>query len=37
MYILMNDVKFNAIIEEINKVHSTGQPILVGTISIGGK
>lgn len=26
--------KFNAIINEINKVHATGQPILVGTISI---
>ena len=26
--------KFNAIINEINEVHATGQPILVGTISI---
>lgn len=26
--------KYNAIIEEIKKVHATGQPILVGTISI---
>lgn len=26
--------KFNAIIKEINEVHATGQPILVGTISI---
>lgn len=26
--------KFNAIVEEIKKVHATGQPILVGTISI---
>ena len=26
--------KFNAIINEINEVHTTGQPILVGTISI---
>ena len=26
--------KFNAIVDEIKKVHATGQPILVGTISI---
>ena len=26
--------KYNAIVEEIEKVHETGQPILVGTISI---
>ncbi|MFH1613355.1 MAG: preprotein translocase subunit SecA [bacterium] len=26
--------KFNAVIQEIKKVHSTGEPILVGTISI---
>lgn len=26
--------KFNAIIEEIKKVHETGQPILIGTVSI---
>ena len=28
------DAKFRAIIDEINRVHPTGQPILVGTISI---
>ncbi len=34
-YVYINERgKFNAIIEEINKVHATGQPILVGTISI---
>ena len=34
-YVYINERgKFNAIISEINKVHATGQPILVGTISI---
>ena len=34
-YVYINERgKFNAIIDEINKVHATGQPILVGTISI---
>lgn len=34
-YVYINERgKFNAIINEINKVHATGQPILVGTISI---
>lgn len=34
-YVYINENgKYNAIIEEIKKVHSTGQPILVGTISI---
>ncbi|WP_297810911.1 preprotein translocase subunit SecA [uncultured Finegoldia sp.] len=28
------NAKFNAIVEEIKKIHETGQPILVGTISI---
>jgi preprotein translocase subunit SecA len=28
------DAKYNAIIEEIARVHKTGQPILVGTVSI---
>ncbi len=28
------NAKFNAIVEEIKEVHKTGQPILVGTISI---
>ncbi|MDU5960219.1 MAG: preprotein translocase subunit SecA [Finegoldia magna] len=28
------DAKFNAIVEEIKEIHKTGQPILVGTISI---
>ena len=28
------DVKFKTIVDEIEKVHATGQPILVGTISI---
>ncbi len=26
--------KFNAIVEEVKKVHETGQPILIGTVSI---
>lgn len=34
-YVYINENgKYNAIIEEIKKVHATGQPILVGTISI---
>lgn len=34
-YVYINERgKFNAIIDEINRVHATGQPILVGTISI---
>ena len=34
-YVYINERgKFNAIIDEINRVHKTGQPILVGTISI---
>ncbi len=34
-YVYINERgKYNAIIEEINKAHETGQPILVGTISI---
>ncbi|MBE6038258.1 MAG: preprotein translocase subunit SecA [Anaerofustis stercorihominis] len=28
------DAKFKAIVEEIERVHATGQPILVGTVSI---
>ena len=30
------NAKFNAIVEEIKEIHKTGQPILVGTISIEG-
>ena len=26
--------KFNAIVEEVKKIHSTGQPVLIGTVSI---
>ncbi|MDU1763635.1 MAG: preprotein translocase subunit SecA, partial [Anaerococcus vaginalis] len=34
-YVYINENgKYNAIIEEIKRVHATGQPILVGTISI---
>ena len=34
-YVYINENgKYNAIINEINKVHPTGQPILIGTISI---
>ena len=34
-YVYINERgKYNAIIDEINRVHATGQPILVGTISI---
>ncbi|MCR4676679.1 MAG: preprotein translocase subunit SecA [Sphaerochaetaceae bacterium] len=34
-YVFLNDqFKFKAICEEIARVHSTGQPILVGTVSI---
>ncbi len=28
------DEKYNAVVEEIAKIHATGQPVLVGTISI---
>ena len=27
-------MKFNAIVEEVKKIHATGQPVLVGTVSI---
>ena len=34
-YVYINENgKFNAIIDEINRIHPTGQPILIGTISI---
>ncbi len=34
-YVYINENgKYNAIIEEINRIHPTGQPILIGTISI---
>ena len=28
------EMKFNAIVEEVKKIHATGQPVLVGTVSI---
>lgn len=28
------EMKFNAIVEEVRKIHATGQPVLVGTVSI---
>ena len=28
------DMKFNAIVEEVKKIHAKGQPVLVGTVSI---
>ncbi len=28
------EMKFNAIVEEVKKTHATGQPVLVGTVSI---
>ncbi|MEB3029442.1 preprotein translocase subunit SecA [Parvimonas micra] len=31
---LTEEAKFKAIVEEIERIHSTGQPVLVGTISI---
>ena len=31
---ISENAKFNAIVEEIKEIHKTGQPILVGTISI---
>ena len=34
-YVYINENgKFNAIIDEVNRIHPTGQPILIGTISI---
>ena len=27
-------MKFNAIVEEVKKIHATGQPVLIGTVSI---
>lgn len=31
---ITEEAKYNAIVEEIERIHATGQPILVGTISI---
>ncbi len=31
---LTEDFKFKAVVDEIERVHSTGQPVLVGTVSI---
>ena len=28
------EMKFNAIVEEVKRIHATGQPVLVGTVSI---
>lgn len=28
------EMKFNAIVDEVKKIHATGQPVLVGTVSI---